>query len=111
MTIIDQIIWFAIFLGISILLIWFSTLIRRWVWISSNYGQLKTRHITLKKINRILDENWGVIILVEILVFFIYLIFVTIWIFGEEKMLEGIVFAVGLIIFLSFQLPHLLNQI
>lgn len=82
------------------------TKIRMRVWVSCMF---KGGNRPIKRFTRYLNEHWGAIFLLEMFVVFLYVTISIATIFGEDKLLEGLIFSVALIIFLTFQFPRLMK--
>ena len=80
--------------------------IRKKVWESSMY---KGGNQWIKPSARYLNDNWGAILLVEILSFLVGVVILISFVFGADKLLEGFIFGMALVLFLAFQFPRLLK--
>lgn len=90
----------------AVFAIWLGAYLRRKVWQCSKF---KSNHKKIQKIAIWFNDRWGLIVLLEILVFFIFVVFVATFTFGTDKILESMVFGAAVVVFLTFQLPRLLK--
>ena len=97
----QQLLLIIFFFIIAALCILVFRKLREWIWRESKYSD--------SKIATFLNRNWGIVILLGALSFVAYIILITIFIFGEDRFIEGVVVAIPLTIFIIFQLPRLLK--
>jgi len=106
---VNQIVWLLFAFLVAVLLLMIATKVRKLVWLSSTFKGIWPKNKKLKSCIRYINEHWGTVLLLEILAFLLYVIFTTVFVFGQDKLLAGIVIATPLTIFMIFQLPRLLK--
>jgi hypothetical protein len=95
---------------IPIIIIKIATYLRKSVWVFSEFDKVEGGRIKrwLKQRAGILDEKWGIVILLEILAMFLYATVTLVVILGNNFLMESMVFAAAVVVFMTFQLPRLL---
>jgi hypothetical protein len=88
-----------------------ATKIRKRVWIFRQFDRTNKGRIVnwFKNAAESIDDNWGIIVLIEFLGMFIYITAAFTLILGISFLIQAVVFGAAVIIFLFFQLPRLLK--
>ena len=88
-----------------------ATEIRKRIWIFRQFDRVNKGRIInwFKIVTERVDDNWGIIVLLGILAMFLYIIAAFTIILGTSFLMQSIVFAAAIVIFMTFQLPRLLK--
>ena len=101
----------VITLIIPVVIIPMATYLRKRLWVFSEFDIEKGSKIKIWFRQRAdnLNQNWGIVMLLEILAMFAYVTVIFPVILGGGFLMESIVFAAAVVVFMTFQLPRLLR--